>query len=209
MPQSTPPPTDALVRCPWSFESANNVKDNLLRDYHDAEWGVPLHDSGALFEFLLLDGAQAGLSWLTILRKREGYRKAFHQFNPEKIARYKEKDIERLMADAGIVRNRRKIESFIRNSRAYLDMREGGADFAEWLWNFVDGKPVVNHWEKAEDIPVSTPVSDAIARELKARGFNFCGTTIIYAFIQAAGLVNDHLVSCFRWKECNNVRLSV
>jgi DNA-3-methyladenine glycosylase I len=190
----------SLHRCQWA-QFSGFKDDPMYRDYHDTEWGVPLRDSRALFEYLLLDGAQAGLSWATILHKREGYRAAFDGFDAEKIARYGAADIERLMLDGRIVRNRRKIESFINNSKAFLRMVEQGTDFSPWLWNFVDGKPLVNHWKTMEQIPASTPLSDTVSKELKRRGFNFCGSTIVYAFMQAAGLVNDHVVSCFRWRE--------
>jgi DNA-3-methyladenine glycosylase I len=194
-----------LQRCPWSqysgYSNSAGQDSVLYRDYHDTEWGVPLRDGRGLLEFLLLDGAQAGLSWLTILRKREGYRMAFDKFDPEKIARYDEARIAKLMQDSRIVRNRRKIESFIKNAKAYLEMRDKGIDFSAWLWDFVDGKPIINHWKRMEDLPAVTPLAEKVSKELKARGFNFCGPTIVYAFMQAAGLVNDHLVSCFRWKE--------
>jgi DNA-3-methyladenine glycosylase I len=180
------------VRCPWCLGDAVYIK------YHDQEWGRPLKNSQKLFEFLILDGAQAGLSWLTILKRREGYRAAFDGMDPERIARYGDKDIQRLLGDSRIIRNRRKIDSAIQNARAYLDMMAGPVSFSKWLWNWVDGAPKVNHFKTLGEVPPSTALSEEISRELKARGFSFVGPTIIYAFLQAAGLVNDHLVDCFR-----------
>ena len=180
------------IRCPWCLGDPDYTR------YHDREWGVPLKNSRKLFEFLILDGAQAGLSWLTILRRREGYRLAFDCFDPEKIARYGEKDVKRLMKDERIIRNQLKIRSAVGNAKAYCEMEEAGENFAKWLWNFVDGKPIVNHWKTLAEIPASTELSGRISKELKKRGFTFVGPTIIYAFIQAAGLVNDHLVDCYR-----------
>jgi DNA-3-methyladenine glycosylase I len=179
-------------RCPWSFPDA------LYMRYHDREWGRPLKNNRKLFEFLILEGAQAGLSWHTILKRREGYREAFDGMNPELMARYTERDINRLMNDTRIIRNRRKIESAIGNARAYLQMTEGPVSFSKWLWNWVDGEPVINRFKTMREIPASTPLSEAISGELKKRGFSFVGPTIIYAFLQATGLVNDHLVDCFR-----------
>jgi DNA-3-methyladenine glycosylase I len=170
--------------------------------YHDEEWGVPLRDSRRLFEALILDGAQAGLSWLTILKRREGYRLAFDQFDAHKIARYGQADTERLLTDRGIIRNRLKISSTIRNAQSLLDMEEAGLDFGSWLWDFVDGKPIVNHRRRMEELPARTPLSEKISKELKGWGFNFCGPTIIYAMMQACGLVNDHLVHCHRHALC-------
>ena len=183
------------IRCPWCLGDPDYLR------YHDREWGVPLKNSRKLFEFLVLDGAQAGLSWLTILKRRESYRKAFDDFDIEKIARYGDKDITRLLGDTGIIRNKLKICSTIGNARAYCKMEEAGENFGKWLWNWVDGKPVVNHWKTLDEIPASTKLSEDISRELKKKGFSFVGPTIIYAFIQAAGLVNDHLVDCFRWEK--------
>lgn len=178
-------------RCPWCLASEEYIR------YHDEEWGVPSFDSGHLFEMLLLEGAQAGLSWLTILRKREGYRQAFHDFDPTRIARYNEKDVARLLGNPGIVRNRLKVTAAIDNARAYLDVEAGGG-FVSLLWSFVEGKPKQNHWRRMEQVPASTPQSDAMSRELKRRGFRFVGSTICYAFMQSVGMVNDHLVSCPR-----------
>ena len=181
------------IRCSWCLGDPDYTR------YHDKEWGVPLKNSRKLLEFLILDGAQAGLSWLTILKRREGYRLAFDGFDPEKMARYGEKDITRLLKDERIIRNRLKIRSAIGNAQAYCNMKDAGEDFSKWLWNWVDGKPIVNHWKTLAKIPASTELSEGISRELKKKGFSFVGPTIIYAFIQAAGLVNDHLVDCYRW----------
>lgn len=178
-------------RCPWCLAA-----DEYIR-YHDEEWGVPSFDGRHLFEMLLLEGAQAGLSWLTILRKREGYRRAFHGFDAARIARYDEDDVARLLADAGIVRNRLKVKAAIDNARAYLAVEEQEG-FVPLLWSFVAGKPLQNHWQRMEQIPASTPQSDALSHELKRRGFRFVGSTICYAFMQSVGMVNDHLVSCPR-----------
>jgi DNA-3-methyladenine glycosylase I len=176
-----------------------------MTEYHDREWGVPLHDERALFEFLVLEGAQAGLSWSTILNKREAYRRAFAGFDPEKIARFNARKVAALMNDAGIVRNRLKIEGTVKNARAYLAMREDGLTLAEFFWGFVDGKPVENTWKTAARVPASTPLSDAVSKALKKAGFTFVGTTIVYAHLQATGIVNDHLVSCPRHEECRKL----
>jgi DNA-3-methyladenine glycosylase I len=185
----------AVRRCPWCGD------DPLYVRYHDQEWGVPSRNDRHLFEMLLLDGAQAGLSWLTILRKREGYRRAFAGFDPERIARFTARDQARLLADPGIVRNRLKIASAVRNAQAWLALVAAEGSFAAYLWDFVDGRPVQNAFRTLADIPATTPLSDRISKDLKRRGFNFVGSTIIYAFLQAAGVVNDHLVSCFRYRE--------
>lgn len=182
-----------LPRCAWCGA------DPLYRAYHDEEWGVPLHDERALFELLTLEGAQAGLSWFTILKKREGYRRAFNDFDAERIARYTEADVTRLMADAGIVRNRLKIESTITNARATLKLRESGGGLDGYFWNFVGGRPIVNAWTDMSQVPASTPLSDAISKDMKQRGFKFVGSTILYAHMQAMGLVNDHTTGCFRY----------
>jgi DNA-3-methyladenine glycosylase I len=189
-----------LPRCAWCSP------DPLYRAYHDEEWGVPLHDERALFELLILEGAQAGLSWFTILKKRENYRRAFDDFNAERIARYTEVDVARLMADAGIVRNRLKIESTITNARATLKLREAGGSLDSYFWNFVDGRPIVNAWTDMSQVPASTPLSDAISKDLKKRGFKFVGSTIVYAHMQAMGLVNDHTTGCFRYGELMGAR---
>jgi DNA-3-methyladenine glycosylase I len=183
---------DGLTRCPWPGE------DPFYMAYHDTEWGVPEYDDRALYEKLILDGFQAGLSWITILRKRENFRKAFDGFQPEKIARYTPKKVERLMQDAGIVRNRSKIEGAIKSARGYLEAMEKGPGFSKLLWNFLDGSPKVNHFKSHKQIPVDTPVSKAMSKELASRGFKFVGPTIVYAFMQATGMVNDHLVDCYR-----------
>ena len=184
------------TRCGWVND------DPLYIAYHDEEWGVPLHDDRRLFEMLVLEGAQAGLSWYTILRKREGYRRAFDEFDPECVARYDEKKVASLLQDPGIVRNRLKVNAAISNARAWLDLRESGVQFSDFLWDFTGGKPVVNAWRRLEDVPASTPASEAMSKALKKLGFRFVGPTICYAFMQAVGMVNDHVTSCFRWKEC-------
>jgi DNA-3-methyladenine glycosylase I len=186
--------TKEVVRCPWC------LGDEIYTRYHDEEWGVPLLDSGKLFEALILDGAQAGLSWLTILKRRENYRDAFEGFDPEKIARYGERDVERLLNDPGIIRNRLKIQSVVKNARCVLAMRDEGLSLADFFWDFVDGKPVVHHFKTLAEIPAETPLSVQVSKELKRRGFSFAGPTIIYAMMQACGLVNDHLTGCFRYK---------
>jgi DNA-3-methyladenine glycosylase I len=183
---------DGLHRCPWPGQDAFYVA------YHDDEWGVPERDDRALYEKLMLDGFQAGLSWITILRKRENFRRAFDGFQPEKIARYTPKKIERLMQDAGIVRNRQKIEGAVASARAYLDIMEKGPGFSNLLWGFVDRKPRVNVFRTIKQVPAETPVSRAMSKELAGRGFKFVGPTIVYAFMQATGMVNDHLVDCYR-----------
>ena len=170
--------------------------------YHDDEWGVPLHDDQRLFEFLILEGAQAGLSWSTILRKRENYRKAFDDFDVERIAGYGQPEVDRLLADAGVVRNRLKIASAITNARAYLEVQSAFGSFDAYLWGFVDGRPVQNSFTDESQIPANTPLSDALSKDLKSRGFKFVGTTICYAHMQAVGMVNDHLVGCFRHQAC-------
>jgi DNA-3-methyladenine glycosylase I len=167
--------------------------------YHDEEWGVPVHEDRKLFEFIVLDSAQAGLSWETVLKKRENYRQAFDNFNPEVIAEYDQAKVEKLLQDAGIIRNRRKIESAIQNARAFLEIRKEFGTFDAYIWQFVGGKPKTNSWRTIKEIAASTPESDAMSRDLKSRGFSFVGTTICYAFMQAAGLVNDHTVDCFRY----------
>ena len=182
-------------RCAWADT------DPLYCAYHDREWGVPLHDDRALFEFLILEGAQAGLSWITILRKRDNYRAAFDNFDPARIARYGADKIESLLQDAGIVRNRLKVEATINNARKFLDVQEKFGSFDAFVWQFVGGKPRQNHWRGLAEIPASTPESDAMSKELKRRGFKFAGSTICYAHMQATGMVNDHTVDCFRHKE--------
>jgi DNA-3-methyladenine glycosylase I len=190
-----PHPKD-LPRCPWPGQ------DPLYVAYHDDEWGVPEFDDRALYEKLVLDGFQAGLSWITILRKRDNFRRAFDGFAPEKIARYTPKKIERLMADAGIVRNRLKIEGAVASARAWLDVMEHGPGFSRLLWDFVDGTPKCNSFRTVKQVPAETALSRAISKELAGRGFKFVGPTIVYAFMQATGMVNDHLVSCHRHAAC-------
>ena len=185
-------PSDGLPRCPWPKQ------DPLYLAYHDEEWGVPEFDDRALYEKLVLDGFQAGLSWITILRKRENFRRAFDGFEPPKIARYTPRRIERLMADAGIVRNRMKIEGAVLSARAWLEVMEQGPGFSRLLWGFVDGKPKVNTFRSVRQVPAETALSQKISKELAGRGFKFCGPTIVYAFMQAVGMVNDHLVTCYR-----------
>ena len=184
------------VRCPWCGT------DPLYMEYHDKEWGTPLYDNQKLFEFLILEGAQAGLSWITVLRKRENYRKAFDNFDPIKIARYSDVKVEKLLQNEGIIRNRLKIESAIKNAKAYLAMQKNGEDFSEFLWSFVGGKPKQNKLKHMGEALASTLESDAMSKALKKRGFNFVGSTICYAFMQATGMVNDHMTSCYRYKDC-------
>ena len=181
-------------RCGWRGMAG----DPLYEAYHDTEWGVPEWDSRALWEKLVLDGFQAGLAWITILRKREAFRAAFHDFDPERIARYGDADIERLMADAGIVRSNAKIDAAISGARIYLDMQARGEDFSEFLWGFVGGAPLANTFTAIGEVPAKTPEAEAMAKALKAKGFKFVGPVIVYAFMQATGMVNDHLTSCFR-----------
>ena len=180
------------IRCPWSGT------DPVYVTYHDEEWGVPLHDDRRLFEMLVLEGAQAGLSWLTILKRREGYRRAFDRFDPRKVARYGAGDVARLLADDGVIRNRLKIRSAVTNARAFLKVQEDFGSFDRYVWRFVDGRPVQNAWATLEELPARTALSDAMSKDLKARGFSFVGSTICYAHMQATGMVNDHLVDCFR-----------
>jgi DNA-3-methyladenine glycosylase I len=182
-----------LVRCSWIGN------DPLMLAYHDEEWGVPVHDDRRLFEFMVLEGAQAGLNWMTILRRRDAYRKAFAGFDPQRVARFDERKIEALLRDDTIIRNRRKIEGAVQNARAYLALRETGVSLNEFMWKFVDGKPIVNHRRSVSQIPASTPVSDAMSKAMKKAGFTFFGTTICYAHMQAVGMVNDHIVTCFRY----------
>ena len=191
---------DGKHRCPWPGQ------DPFYVAYHDDEWGVPEYDDRALYEKLMLDGFQAGLSWITILRKRENFRKAFDGFHPEKIARYTPKKVERLMQDAGIVRNRSKIEGAIKSARGYLEAMEKGPGFSKLLWDFLDGSPKVNHFKSRNQVPVDSPISKAMSKELASRGFKFVGPTIVYAFMQATGMVNDHLVDCYRHAPLANTK---
>ena len=185
----------AHTRCAWCGD------DPLYVAYHDHEWGVPVRDDRHMFELLVLEGAQAGLAWITILRKREAYRRAFRGFDPARVARFGERDVARLLADAGIVRNRLKIASAVRNAGTFLDVQARHGTFCDYLWGFVDGRPVVNRWRSLAEVPARTELSDRISKDLKQRGFNFVGSTIVYAHLQSAGLVNDHLVGCFRHRE--------
>lgn len=184
-------------RCPWGTSG----NDAYLR-YHDEEWGAPVRDDRMLFEFLVLESAQAGLSWATILNKRAGYARAFADFDPVRVARFNRRSVERLVGDASIVRNRLKIESSITNARLFLELQAEQGTFSDYLWSFVDGVPVQNRWRRQSQVPATTPLSDAISKDLKRRGFRFVGSTIIYAYLQATGVVNDHIVGCFRHKEC-------
>jgi DNA-3-methyladenine glycosylase I len=187
-----PAHADGIVRCPWP------KTDPLYVAYHDTEWGVPEYDDRALYEKLVLDGFQAGLSWIIILRKRDNFRRAFDGFVPEKIARYRSAKIERLMQDAGIVRNRSKIEGTVLSARAWIEAMEKGPGFSKLLWDFVDGRPKVNRYKTTRQVPAETAISRAMSKELAQRGFKYCGPTIVYAFMQAVGMVNDHLVTCYR-----------
>lgn len=184
-----------LQRCEWS------TSDPLYVAYHDEEWGVPVHDDRKLFELLILEGAQAGLSWITILRKRERYREVFEGFDPALVAEFDDARIEALLQDPGIVRNRLKVESAVTNARAYLDVQAEAGSFDEYIWQFVDGKPLQNAWPSLEFVPTETPESKAMSKDLKRRGFRFVGPTICYAFMQSAGLVNDHVTTCFRHRQ--------
>jgi DNA-3-methyladenine glycosylase I len=193
MTRSTPK-TQTVKRCAWSGGSPEYIR------YHDEEWGVPVHDDRTLFEFLILEGAQAGLSWSTILNKRAGYRKAFADFDAERVARFTTRQIAALLNNEGIVRNRLKIESTVRNARAFLEIRQEIGSFDAYIWRFVDGVPIQNAWRPGQ-VPAQTVESDAMSKDLKKRGFNFVGSTICYAFMQAVGMVNDHIVDCYRWAQ--------
>lgn len=183
------------IRCEWVGD------DPLMKKYHDEEWGVPKHEDRRLFEDLVLDGAQAGLSWMTILRKRENYQEAFDNFDPAKVAVYDEAKIEELLANEGIVRNRQKINSAVKNAQAFLKIQEEFGSFYTYIWGFVEGEPIQNNWQKMSELPAKTELSEKISKDLKKRGFSFVGPTIIYAFMQAVGMVNDHTVDCFRYHE--------
>ncbi len=183
------------IRCGWG------VSDPLYLKYHDEEWGVPLHHDRRLFEMLVLEGAQAGLSWLTVLRKRDAFRKAFDNFDPPKVSRYSEKRVGKLLQNSEIIRNRLKIVAAVKNARAFLQVKKEFGSFDRYIWKFVDYQPMQNRWTRLRDIPARTPESDAMSKDLKKRGFSFVGSTICYAFMQAVGMVNDHLVSCYRYKE--------
>lgn len=195
-PRTLPPPPDGgKPRCAWPLSSA------LMVAYHDEEWGVPLHDDRRLFEYIVLDAFQAGLSWAVILNKREGFRRAFADFDPAQVARFTERDVERLVADPSIVRNRQKIQAAIGNAKAFLQLQERHGSFDAYIWRFVGGRPKVNRWRTLKQLPARTAESDAMSEALKAEGFKFVGSTICYAFMQAAGMVNDHVVGCYRWGE--------
>ncbi len=185
-------------RCSWS------TKDPLYIQYHDEEWGVPVHDDGKLFEFLILEGVQAGLSWLTVLRKRENYRKAYDDFDVRKVAAYGQDKIDKLMNNEGLIRNKLKILASINNAKCFIEVQKEFGSFDRYIWGFIDGKPIVNHCESLSQIPATSPVSDEISKDMKKRGFKFVGSTIIYAHMQATGMVNDHFTSCFRHRECND-----
>lgn len=187
-----------MIRCPWCG------KDELYIRYHDEEWGVPVHDDRKHFEFLVLESAQAGLSWITILRRRENYRRAYAGFDPRIVAKFDERKIEQLMEDEGVIRNLKKIESSINNAKRFLEIQKEFGSFDKYIWRFVDYKPVVNRWESIDEIPSKTDISDKISKDLKSRGFKFVGSTIIYSHLQATGLVNDHIVSCFRHSQLIN-----
>ncbi len=184
------------IRCHWAADG------DLMQAYHDGEWGVPLHDDQALFEFLCLEGAQAGLSWRTVLHKRDNYRKAFHDFDIARVAAMKDRELEKLLLDPGIIRNRLKVTAARDNAKAALEVIKDWGSLDAYLWSFVDGKSIQNSWRGKGDVPASTPVSDRMSKDLKKRGFRFVGTTICYAFMQATGMVNDHIVECFRYKAC-------
>ena len=186
------------TRCEWCGD------DPLYVEYHDKEWGVPVHDDRLLFEFLILEGAQAGLSWITILKKRPNYQEAFDHFDAEKVARYTDEDVPRFLGNPGIVRNRLKVASAIKNAKGVLAIREEFGSLDQYLWDYVDGEPIRNAWKSLSEIPASTELSDKISKDLKKRGFNFVGSTIVYAFMQAVGMVNDHVVDCFRYGEVGN-----
>lgn len=184
-----------VTRCPWCGD------DPVYIEYHDTEWGVPVHEEHRHFEFIILEGAQAGLSWITILKRRDGYRRAFADFDPEKVARFGEGEIGRLKGDTGIIRNERKISSAVKNARAFLSIQEEFGSFDSYIWGFVDGQPLINEFREMAEVPAETELSQKISKDLKRRGFSFVGPTIIYAHMQATGLVNDHLTSCFRHQE--------
>jgi DNA-3-methyladenine glycosylase I len=190
-----------LTRCPWSLGV-----DADYRRYHDDEWGVPVHEDATHFEFLILEGAQAGLSWSTVLRKRAGYRRAFADFDPQRVARFNSRSVERLVADPGIIRHRQKIVAAIDNARRFLDVQEAFGSFDAYVWRFVDGEPIRNRWKTQSAVPATTPQSDSLSKDLRSRGFRFVGPTIIYAHMQATGLVNDHLIGCYRHAECAALR---
>lgn len=187
-----------LIRCTWALAG-----NELYQRYHDEEWGVPTYDDRRQFEFLTLESAQAGLSWATILNKRDGYRRAFANFDPQQVARFTDKRIERILADASIVRNRLKVTAAVNNARRFLEVQDQFGSFAKYIWSFVGGEPIRNRWEEHGHVPATSPESDALSKDLKQRGFKFVGSTIMYAHMQATGMVNDHLVGCFRYRLCD------
>jgi DNA-3-methyladenine glycosylase I len=189
-----------IKRCKWC------VGDPLYIDYHDKEWGVPSRDDRVLFELLVLEGAQAGLSWITVLKKREAYRALFDNFDVTRVARYSDRKLDKLLLEPGIIRNRLKVYGARKNARAFLELQEQNGSFAEYLWGFVDGKPVQNHWRSLREVPATSPVSERMSRDLKKRGFTFVGPTIMYAYMQSVGMVNDHTTDCFRYLECQQTR---
>lgn len=191
-------PDDGRRRCGWA------TGEEIMWTYHDTEWGVPVRDDVRQFEFLTLESAQAGLSWLTVLRKREGYRRHFAGFDPEKVARFRARKIEQMLTDPAIIRNRQKVEAAVNNARRFLEVQEAFGSFSDYIWDFVDGEPAVNRWKSVDQLPATSPISDALSRDLKQRGFKFVGSTIMYAHMQATGLVNDHVVSCFRHDEVHS-----
>lgn len=190
---------DGKRRCAWLGN------DDLMRVYHDEEWGVPLHDDRKLFEFLVLEGMQAGLSWMTILHKRDNFRRVFHRFDPAKVARYNDHDLERLMADPGIIRNRAKLRAAINNAQRFLEVRKEFKTFDRYIWEFVGGKPIQNRFRKLTELPARTELSDAISADMRKRGFQFVGSTIVYAHMQATGMVNDHVIDCYRHEEISSL----
>jgi len=191
-----------MNRCSWCGD------DKVYTEYHDREWGVPVHDDRTHFEFLILDGAQAGLSWITILKRRDNYREAFDNFDPNKVARYDEEKVKELLANKGIIRNRKKIEAAISNAKAFLKVQKEFGSFDKYIWQFVGGKPIINCWKEIKDVPAQTKESQAMSKDLKKRGFKFVGPTICYAYMQAAGMVNDHVIDCFRYKELRDKKRS-
>lgn len=186
---------DNKIRCDWC------ITDEVYKQYHDEEWGVAIHDDRLLFEFLVLEGAQAGLSWLTVLKRREGYRESYNNFEIKTVANYDIEDIERLKSNPKIIRNRLKIESSIKNAKAVLKVQDEFESFSNYLWNFVDNKTIINHYNELSEVQATSPISDKMSKDMKKRGFSFCGSTIMYAFMQATGMVNDHLINCFRYNE--------
>jgi DNA-3-methyladenine glycosylase I len=187
------------VRCPWCLKFEQYIR------YHDEEWGVPVHEDHKHFEFLILEGAQAGLSWSTILKKRDGYRKNFADFDPAKVARFTQKKIEKILTDPGIIRNKLKVHAAVSNAKCFLEVQKEFGSFDQYIWGFVKGKPIVNQWKSTHPVPATTKESDALSKDLQKRGFKFVGSTVIYAHMQACGLVNDHLIDCFRYRELKEV----